>query len=202
MNERLRSRWARTQTRTAGGLGPRRALALLAAGLLAVGGCGGLRLPGSPHAASTGARAVAACMRSHGLPDYPDPSGGGDRIQVTRSQVTVNGVALKESGAQLQTAQAACQSTEGAGTSGGPPNPALQKAALAYSQCMRSHGEPNFPDPTVSGNSVQIKIMVSGGQQGSGIDPNSPQFQAAQTACQPIVAAGAQAAGGAARGNG
>lgn len=45
---------------------------------------------------------------------------------------------------------------------------------LKGSQCMRAHGVLNFPDPTSEG----IRISPS-----SGIDPNSPQYRAAQKAC-------------------
>jgi hypothetical protein len=48
--------------------------------------------------------------------------------------------------------------------------------ALKYSQCMRSDGVANFPDPSTGGG-----ISIS---SGSGIDPNSPQFQAAGKACR------------------
>ena len=45
---------------------------------------------------------------------------------------------------------------------------------------MRSHGEPNFPDPQFgTGGRVSIKLSA-----GAGLDPQSPQFQAAQNACQ------------------
>jgi hypothetical protein len=60
-----------------------------------------------------------------------------------------------------------------------PPGSTVQKhfqEALKFSQCLRSHGVPNFPDPTSTGG---IDINSS-----SGINPNNPQFQAAQKACQ------------------
>jgi hypothetical protein len=47
--------------------------------------------------------------------------------------------------------------------------------ALKYSKCMRSQGISNFPDPN-DGGGIQIGPT-------SGIDPQSPQFQAAQKAC-------------------
>jgi hypothetical protein len=46
---------------------------------------------------------------------------------------------------------------------------------VAFSECVRSHGEPKFPDPDSHG-AVGSLIQL-------GIDPNSPQFQAAQHAC-------------------
>jgi hypothetical protein len=53
---------------------------------------------------------------------------------------------------------------------------AAQASGLAYSQCMRSHGVTNFPDPNSSGG-----IGISAG---SGVNPDSPQYEAAAKACQ------------------
>ena len=50
--------------------------------------------------------------------------------------------------------------------------------ALAFSRCMREHGVANFPDPTSSGGGIQLTI-----NHNSGINPLSPAFQAAQSAC-------------------
>jgi hypothetical protein len=51
---------------------------------------------------------------------------------------------------------------------------------LAFSRCMRSHGEPRFPDPDAEG---QVKDQL----KASGIDRNSPQYQAAAGACQHLL---------------
>jgi hypothetical protein len=48
--------------------------------------------------------------------------------------------------------------------------------ALKYSQCMRSRGVINFPDPN-SGGGINIGSA-------SGIDPSSPRFQSAGKACR------------------
>ena len=48
-----------------------------------------------------------------------------------------------------------------------------------FAQCMRAHGEPKFPDPTGNGLSLH----------GSGIDPKSPQFQAAKQTCRSLLPA-------------
>jgi hypothetical protein len=45
---------------------------------------------------------------------------------------------------------------------------------------MRSHGEPRFPDPDAEG---QIKRQIVA----SGIDVNSPRYQAAANACQQLL---------------
>jgi hypothetical protein len=54
--------------------------------------------------------------------------------------------------------------------------------ALAFAQCMRTHGEPNFPEPVRTGNAVHEALRA-----GSGVDPNSPQFTAARTACKHLL---------------
>jgi hypothetical protein len=50
---------------------------------------------------------------------------------------------------------------------------------LAFSACMRSHGEPDFPDPDGQGAAV---ITAS-----SGLDLSSPRFQAAEKACGSLM---------------
>jgi hypothetical protein len=51
-----------------------------------------------------------------------------------------------------------------------------------FSACMRSHGVPDFPDPTFSSSTT--KITVAGSLAGgSGTDAASPRVQAAQEAC-------------------
>ena len=61
--------------------------------------------------------------------------------------------------------------------------PKGEAGLLAYSQCMRSHGVADFPDPV--GNSLQLRAS-----QGSDLDPTSPQFVAAQKACQSLQPGG------------
>jgi hypothetical protein len=60
--------------------------------------------------------------------------------------------------------------------------------AVAYAECMRENGVPEFPDP-VNG---QFQLRAT---PGSGLDPNSPEWKAAQRACQDLAPAGAQGGG-------
>ncbi len=62
----------------------------------------------------------------------------------------------------------------------------LAAAAISYADCMRSHGVPNFPDPSTSGGSVRFSLKSS-----SGINPASPAFHAAQTVCGKLLPGGA-----------
>jgi hypothetical protein len=119
----------------------------------------------------------ASCMRSHGVPNFPDPNAQG-----VISGNSADG--LDPSSPQFQQAQQACAKDL---PNGGMPSPAQQaqmrQQALAFSACMRSHGLPKFPDPQFgSGGRVTMRIDPS-----SGIDPRLPQFQAAQKACRNLL---------------
>jgi hypothetical protein len=83
-------------------------------------------------------------------------------------------------------AQVGTTSTHPASSSGSPSaggsttsgSPASQM--LAFSRCMRSHGEPRFPDPDAHG---QVKDKL----RASGIDVYSSQYQAADGACRRLL---------------
>jgi hypothetical protein len=67
----------------------------------------------------------------------------------------------------------------GSGGAGGAGPQGSGAYSLAFAQCMRAHGVPDFPDP--NGQSGQLGPS-------SGIDPNSPQFQAALNGpCEPLA---------------
>ena len=61
-------------------------------------------------------------------------------------------------------------------------NDSTEPSELAYSQCMRDQGISNFPDPGPGGE-LQIDANALG------IEPNSPQFQAADEACKHLLPA-------------
>jgi hypothetical protein len=60
--------------------------------------------------------------------------------------------------------------------------------AMQFAECMRKNGVPKFPDPE-NGQTV----LRAG--RGSGIDPNSTEFKAAQQACQDLAPQGGEAGG-------
>jgi hypothetical protein len=123
-------------------------------------------------AVQNSAVAYADCMRSHGVPNWPDPSSSGvfDKTKLTTQQLGV-------SGARLQTAQTACRHLLPNGGSG--PSPAqvqqVRAQALEFARCVRSHGVPNFPDPASDG---RIPDPAT-----AGINQGSPKFEAANEAC-------------------
>jgi hypothetical protein len=61
--------------------------------------------------------------------------------------------------------------------------PADQADYLQAAECMRSHGVPDFPDPTFGHNTVTFNIPPN-------IDPNSSQAKSAVAACSTLIPAG------------
>jgi hypothetical protein len=126
--------------------------------------------------------AYAQCMRTNGVPEFPEPTEGHLLIHSSDHNGHVTGVNPKS--AQFQAAQKVCGKLlpEG-GTLSSAQQAKVQESALKFSQCMRAHGVPNFPDPNFSGGGVKMTLRAGGA---NGIDPSSPQFRAAQKTCQSL----------------
>jgi len=160
----------------------RTALALIT--VLCVAACGSSGQAGGGTATNAKASAgqllqFSRCMRSHGLPQFPDPSGG--RLQFSP------GSGLSPQSPAFQTAQKACRRLlPGGGPGAFKPTKAQFAAALAFSKCMRSHGLPHFPDPLGSvpaGSGPIISLHGMLFRPGAGMDPMSPAFQQAASHC-------------------
>jgi hypothetical protein len=156
-------------------------LSLTACGGTSSPGAGGSTSPQDTAAANAKSLQFAQCMRTHGVPNFPDPTGGRIDLQVqqTPNSTTVNGAQVN--GPAFKSAMKDCQADL---PNGGHPTAAqtaeAKSKALAMAKCMRTHGVPNFPDPQFqSGPNGAVGVKISG----AGIDPNSPAFQAAQKAC-------------------
>ena len=80
-------------------------------------------------------------MRSHGVPNFPDPSHGGGGIQL--------GSGINPQSPAFQAAQKICfKLLPGGGPGGGQASESQKLAMLKLSRCMRAHGVTSFPDPT------------------------------------------------------
>jgi hypothetical protein len=189
--------------KTGGNRGPRRADALAVAAAVAVlaAGCAvHVSLGGGSASSSASAPtyaqelALAQCMRSHGEPNFPDPNtSGGYTLTSSGSIEGAGGSSIDISSSRAQAAYGDCRHL----LPGAPSISQLEQDVqqeqqrqaqalpelLKYSQCMRSHGVPDFPD---LGQSDQSPAPGNG----AGINPNSPQFQAASTACQHLLPPG------------
>jgi hypothetical protein len=88
--------------------------------------------------------------------------------------------ALPAAVASIALLAAACG---GSSTSAPPAGGSLYARALAFTQCMRLHGEPGYPDPTMEpGNAVAFKITP-----GDGINARSGQYRLAHEACAKLL---------------
>jgi hypothetical protein len=122
----------------------------------------------------------AECMRSNGVPNFPDPSASG-------------GFNLRAGSAADQAAQAKCEKfLPGDGLPGaGPTHPSAALLAhwLRVSQCMREHSVYDFPDPTASIPSIRAGLGEISDRDGvilvfpHTIDQQSPVFTRAAAAC-------------------
>jgi hypothetical protein len=124
--------------------------------------------------------AFARCMRSHRVPNFPDPSS---------SNVKVSGAQqLGVSSSQLQAAENACQHLLPPGANDQFPPAEVQlllPGMRRFSQCMRSHGVPNFPDPTTDSQGRPVFSVSSAGI--SLEESHSPQFNTAMQECEHVM---------------
>jgi hypothetical protein len=111
--------------------------------------------------------AFAACMRSHGVPDFPDP------------KQTSKGVIVSipdDDSPQFRSALKSCRSLL---PDGGVPSPGEQaqerEELLEFAACMRKNGMPDFPDPIFRDGQPPFPDAR--------IDRSSPWFAAAKRAC-------------------
>jgi hypothetical protein len=128
--------------------------------------------------------AYAQCMRAHDVPNFPDPlPNGGFELSPE-----VTGGTGGQVSPTYEAAEQACASLNPTGTL------TFQKAEqdlnrlLKFAACMRSHGEPKFPDPVYNSTGVTLHIV--------GLDRNSPQFQDAWRTCMSLVPLASGAEGG------
>jgi hypothetical protein len=111
-------------------------------------------------------------MRSHGVPNFPDPSPTPDGGYGFRTQ------GVDPSSSAFQSASGTCNAlVPGGWQSSGPElTPAQQQLWLNWAKCIRAHGLPDFADPTFSSGG---EVQITGG--GAGI---SAQLQSAMDACK------------------
>ena len=112
-------------------------------------------------------------MRAQGDANFPDPNSQGKFILNNPSSSPAYGSANK-----------VCAHLLPGGTESQEQQQQEVAKFLKFAQCMRAHGEPSFPDPSVSSDGgVTLGNLA-------GLDPNSPQFRSAESACRSFLPAG------------
>jgi hypothetical protein len=158
-----------------------RLLALVAIGTtLAVAACGSTSNQDTSSATADQALEYVRCLRSHGVPNFPDPSPGGRLPNIPQSVDTA--------APAFRSAQDRCgKLMPGASDPVTASDRASRNATLlAVARCIRNHGVPNFPDPTTSpppppGSRGGTAVGGPGGYLA--FPPSSPALARAMAAC-------------------
>jgi hypothetical protein len=149
------------------------AVTVMAAVALLTAACGG----DSPSAATGTVRRqqralnYAKCMRAHGVPNFPDPNSQGDfpqfhsdvSKQVSNSADNTCHHLLTQGGGQMSAAQ----------------EQHARSQLVKYAECIRAHGVPNFPDPTVNQDG-NLGFPIGSAH----INIASPQYKSADQVCK------------------
>jgi hypothetical protein len=133
----------------------------------------------SPTTTTTGSNSTRAqfvrsalpftdCMRTHGVPDFPDPASGLFKVSLAPS--------TRHSPA-FHSAYASCGHLLPNDGGDETHSPAQIAAYVAFASCIRSHGFPTFPDPTSTGQLTHAMVASAG------IDLHQPGVLQAGDAC-------------------
>jgi hypothetical protein len=180
----------------------RRVVASIAIALLAAA-CSASPSTAAGHGTNAQAIAYSHCVRSHGVPNFPDPTSKGQVPKVNPQELGV-------STTQFQSAETACQHLYPTGggvlnrdsigeceQTGNCPQALVQQAMAAMlrlAMCIRSHGLPGWPDPTLDSEHRPGFNLLH-----VDFSPNSTQVNNALRECQhtmprgvpvPIIAPG------------
>ena len=161
------------------------ALAGATVAAMLIAGCGGsasggsvAHINGSTNAKSStnsktkpSALAWARCMRSHGVPNYPDSNSSG-YFHFSPSS------GINRQSPSFQSASTDCKSLSPAGTPTGAQSSQVTEAGLKFATCMQHNGV-DVPDPKTNGSGII--------QGGGNADPNSPAFQRARAKCSKFL---------------
>jgi hypothetical protein len=135
--------------------------------ILLAAACDGSSSTSGASAQANSALAFSGCMRSHGVPNFPDPDSSGALPKITPQQLAI-------SSSQFQAAQNACVSLL-------QPSDAQVLQTLSgmrdFARCMRSHGVTDWPDPTTDSSGQPVFDLR--GQ----IAPDSARIDAKSTIC-------------------
>jgi hypothetical protein len=166
----------------------RRLRPLAALALIAVAGAGCSDGPaGNDGAGTAGATSkaaskrekameFAACMRDHGVAEFPDPDAAGELT----ADAVANDSPVDTSAPAFEQALGACKDLQPSGFTGHERSAEQQQSALAFARCMRENGVEDFPDPTRDGPLVDTRRIPSAEGRGA---LSMPELQAAMETC-------------------
>jgi hypothetical protein len=110
-------------------------------------------------------RQYAQCMRDNGVSDFPDPDADGRFSGIGHEQ---------QDTPTYKAAAEKCRALAPGGDHQNTADPAYIEQMRQFSQCMRDHGLPDFPDPDADG-----RLRGAGHEQ-----QDTPTYKAAMEACR------------------
>lgn len=121
-----------------------------------------------------------SCMRSHGVPQFPEPTKTATGVSLRIGP----GNGVDPTSSQFRSAMVSCSSLLPNGGPAGPTiTPSDQLDYLKAAACMRSHGLQNFPDPTFVGGRVSFN-------EPQGVNVSSTPFLEAAATCRKLIPPG------------
>ena len=124
---------------------------------------------GGPRHLAAGGQ-YSDCMRSHGVPDFPDLNPNGS-VSLPSS--------INPQSPAFQSAEGTCASLRPQGSPPPPITLAQQKSFTANAKCMRKHGIPDFPDPTFGPGGHGVGLQFAPGA----LLPTAAALQLANAKC-------------------
>jgi hypothetical protein len=125
--------------------------------------------------------AFAKCMRTHGVPDYPDPKPLGQIPTTQAAQPAPSGgFTANPNSPAYQAASNDCKSLAIATKVSASQSSHVMGAQLKFAVCVRTHGVPNYPDPTNTGE-------IGNNGAINGVNQSSPAFQGAEEKCSKVL---------------
>jgi hypothetical protein len=126
---------------------------------------------------SSSALEYSKCMRVHRVTNFPDPDANGFIPKLAAD----SGIDVHSQ--TFRAAQTACEKYTPGATMTPAQSEQRETDLLRFAQCMRSHGLPNFPGPSLNPGG----LWAFGINRSSGVDRGSPIFQAADNACKSLM---------------
>ena len=139
---------------------------------IALAACGSSSKPKSTVDLGTSPQGVkySDCMRSHGVPDFPDLNANGS-VSLPSS--------INPQSPAFQSAEGTCASLRPQDSPPPPITLAQQKSFTANAKCMRKHGIPDFPDPTFGPGGHGVGLQFAPGA----LLPTAAALQLANAKC-------------------
>ncbi|HEY6279275.1 MAG TPA: hypothetical protein VIX86_23425 [Streptosporangiaceae bacterium] len=124
------------------------------------GGAGGHQSSGSPTGGTeqvmTVLRQLSRCIRSHGMPGWPDPV-----INPLTNQPDYPPGAPRLPPGIQQACQSIASRLPPQAQSSQPPTAASMQGLIRFARCLRSHGLANWPDPNTLGEFPMTQQMAA-----------------------------------------